>query len=857
MSTNVGFSPFKFSIRHLTGGPIAEVIDCPLVLQPNATALQTFQLILSVDTEYVTNRDVKNKAGKSVKGNTILSYQYSAVFRTADGRLLYCEGIIYAKAGRRLKYTEILARILKRFGIGYRRAAKMKILSLAHHGTAEWAAFEDRMDYVPFVQAVRGVPITLRPMTVSLSFPGGHAAEVIITWRDTRLLTPGGKGLKEAAQVTQHKKLVLNPDPEKEKEWIANMDWVLQEHPELFAEYAINDCRVCLEYAVQFCSVFENLTKVTDLPTTIGGSTVKAYICWLSEKSRLTYEDVFGWQLVDVTDKHGRLKKNHPVHRPARAFSEVIASQGYYGGNNQANCVGLDRENGYIYLDVDITGAYPTALALLYAVDWRQSAVLIDGFDWQAMYDIEEQRGNHIAIAIAHIEFEFPIGAKHACLPVPTAIGLVYPRSGATTATGPEIAEALRQGAKVKILEGRYFKAAMNANFETELAFANYLAILSTERLKYDSNTLENMLLKELGNSFYGKLAQGLVHRTMRNLVGESDRLQPSKITCPIYAAMCTGSVRAALCAMVATAEDFPGVSVLSATTDGFMLKLPFHGEIQTNEKGKLVLPHLRDVAPDLYAKLNELPPVRALRLGRLNLGADPEKWLETKHIGDEALTIKTRGYILRWKGKTTFMARCGHQVADAEALEELYYADTIEQLEVKSLASLQAIAVGEQVDLVSITQTRRANADFDLKRVLLPDGSTRLPETIEEVMANRRASEVVRRTGRRATFESIELAKAGIKQTGGTTATIRRQIIRAVARNIGGWRPKTGTDVHLAQLLGVSENDFKNAKRRTFQPMPLTDSKLFTGMVMEYAKKLGLRYRKSLKAALVGEKVF
>lgn len=228
----------------------------------------------------------------------------------------------------------------------------------------------------------------------------------------------------------------------------------------------------------------------------------------------------------------------------------------------------------------------------------------------------------------------------------------LYPRTGTTTCTGPEIALALEMGAKVEILESAFFPPLLDADMNVVMAFAGYLGQLASERAKHPKGSIGNLLCKELGNSYYGKLAQAVEHRNIRDLRGVSESLRPSKITCAHFAAMCTGLVRAALSCVIHHAEQYPDVNVLSATTDGCMLRLPYDEEISVDDKGKPIPPDLQTVLPGLYDRLIEQYPIRMLIAGRRNLGLPDHGWLESKHVGDEALTIKTRGYVLRWHGK-------------------------------------------------------------------------------------------------------------------------------------------------------------------------------------------------------------
>lgn len=833
--------------RLLPDHPIDQVIACPGVFTPRATALQRYGLIISLDFETEQNRTGINKFGKEVPANTVLSCQYAATYQHANGNYVYAEGILYYQNGERPQYRQLLSLICKRFGIGYRRAENIAVLSLAHYGAAEWSCYADRDEYLPFITAVRKTPVSFTDMEVSVPFEHHHAAKMQVRWRDTRLLAPGSGSLHAVSEVTQYKKKKL-PD---EKVWIRRMSWVLAEYKAIYDAYAITDVRVVMEYYLRTIFELERLTGIDVEPVTLGDATVRAYLIWLG-KQDYGYDTVFGFRQGVIVDEHGR-SKHVREKEPSRIFTEPLAGQAFLGGFNIAFETGKrKRKKNFIFLDIDFSGAYPAALAVLYVILWSHHARSITLADIRHLYQKVAGRNASLPIVLAHVKFAFPVGSRHACLPVATGYGLIYPRTGTTTCTGPEVALALEMGADIELLDSAYFPPLLDSEMNPVLAFAGYLGILSEERAKHPPKTLGNTLCKDLANSFYGKLAQSVEHRNVRDLRGESSSLRPSKVTCPHYAALCTGLVRAALSCLISEAEKYPDVTVLSATTDGCMLRMPYHGEIHLNDKGKPIPPKLQDVLPGLYQSLTRLYPIKMLMAGRRNMNLSPDGWLESKHVGDEAITVKTRGYLLRWQGHETFLARCGHKVETADDLESIWEDETIGSLAVESLVSIHDIAAGKHVDLVNVTTYRRVNACYDYKRLLHPDGSTSLPESVGQVIKTRAAAEAVRRTGRRATPEAVALALAGVPQHGGAEAAIRRQVIRAIAHNHGGWRPRKLRDVDIANALGIGSNVLKNAKRRKFIAKSLPPGPLFEKVIKDIARKLKTRITQQMRAVLL-----
>jgi hypothetical protein len=97
---------------------------------------------------------------------------------------------------------------------------------------------------------------------------------------------------------------------------------------------------------------------------------------------------------------------------------------------------------------------------------------------------------------------------------------------------------------------------------------------LSRRRAEYDKGTLQNEMFKQLGNSLYGKLGQGIKGTTSYNTRDDQwVEIGPSTITNPYLAAHVTGLIRALVSEMIASIPDRS--TVVSVTTDGFITNAP------------------------------------------------------------------------------------------------------------------------------------------------------------------------------------------------------------------------------------------------------------------------------------------
>ena len=843
-----------------------------------------FDLIVGFDTEYYQKPLLDDQTEKDAE-NVVLSYQVAAIYQQGDEftkTRTYAERIIEPYSTDRLKrhsLGEILANVFNMHGIGRRKADGMKILLVAHFGRAEWSVLADRKELITSGQMkpVRDVPISFKPFVINVPFPNEHFPEVSVMWRDTYLLAPGGfQSLSAISSLTACKKVEL---PEGT---IEAMHEFKRDHREEFDFYGISDARVTLEYFLMTTSKMYSLSGVDTIPMTLGGFSIDWYAKWLEENKsdHLSYDKVFGKELIDCINKHGKpikVKRNTPF----RQFTETKAGHCFYGGLNTAFFIGdYACKPNEIILDVDFSGAYTAAMATLPMIDFFKPKTFFVTKDNDKPYnksnpciylrptDLDEYDGQ-INVQLVFCKFKFPEGTKNPCLPVKTEYGLIYPNEGFTTCTGIEVNLAIQFGADVWILDGDIFQNVLDNDYNSIFPFAPFLSYLATERQKHKKNTIENLMYKEAGNSFYGKSAQGIQDRNIRNFTGEDEtqRLGPSKITCPHYAAMTTGIVRAALSSLIDCVANFPGCRVLSATTDGAMIVVPFKGDIKATEKGDPIIPQINEIIPDLFEKLMSFDAIKILETGRRRLNSGNFTWLEIKHLGNFATTYKTRGYILEFNNRTQHIAKAGHKFSTRKAkcsrdeetkrLRDLYASEQIFVMDVESLASFGSIFDGVYKDLVGVSIKRSSNLDFDYKRIPINDHETRAPSNDIEVRKYRQAVANIRKRGHRATRENVEMNQAGISLRGDSAAAIKRMLLRAIAQNRAGLRQikikdkTTFKDMEIAELLEVSDQDYKNAKTRSYKAIP--DSVVFRKVASEFLAKIGKKLTPELIETLTG----
>lgn len=463
-------------------------------------------------------------------------------------------------------------------------------------------------------------------------------------------------------------------------------------------------------------------------PITLGAAAVEMFL-------RLHPEDQLD-ALRGVERGPGRRKTKH-WHALLRDQISFCANC-YRGGRNETFAVGYHK--GHL-VDIDLCGAYTTAMVAICVPAWDRAT---ETTDLEVLARAE-------VLSIACVAFRFPGTTRFPSLPVDTGDhGLIYPLQGVSHCTGAELRVALDQGAELVVQRGLYVPWA-----NEERPFLEFTKRIAEVRKKHPKGSVRERLAKEVGNSLYGKVAQGVADmraepggssksRYFSSREGKMEDLGPSKVTQPLLAAFITGLVRAVLSELLARLPE--DVDVLSATTDGFLSTVSF-GQLDTS--GPLTA---------LFSQLRELAT------------GDPTA-VEVKGEAAEILVMKTRGGFATVPfddanpGKP-ILARAGVKLEnkppdpweESRDLETLYRDRSYDlKLMQHPLIDLRRQWETES-DLVDYAKEVRVNLDYDLKRrpVNVADvkglfWSTTAPwQTIDEFFEYRDAFEIWRQARKR-----------------------------------------------------------------------------------------------------------
>lgn len=680
----------------------------PLIPQKSKKRLDVsseLHLDIGFDTEYVYNPQTKQ--------NDILSYQSYVVLPDGTG----VPGILYPASAHkkdRLSLKNFLAKTLTPLLKNEQITEWPGSMTLyAHFLRADVASFSDFWsDHKILLKGIRSTVSSFknrygidfdevenrREKNSLITFDKRTSPPRCsnVTFTDTLLITPGGMGLAECGQLLGLPKLTV-PAPYS----INDMRQYLKGDRRGFEAYAVRDAEIAVRYALQVKSFCTESLMIERVPTTIGAMAVSRFLKTIKESGQ-SPEVCMGTRTISRQcwnpDTHGfrTLKSTQSI--PSRELYETFAINCYHGGRNECFMMGITPESQWY--DYDLAGAYTTGL-----LDVLQP-------DYDNLYtsqNPEEFCGHTMGFAL--VSFRFPDTVRYPCLPVRTdQYGLFFPLTGESWATAPEIALALSLGAEITIQHGiiipwRQYKSD-NASSPTEPACSVFLPFVQQvreNRNRHDKGSLEEKFWKEIGNSLYGKLAQGLHAKTAFDTArGLNSPLPPSSVTQPFFAAHVTGFVRAVVGELMNALP--PNAIVVSVTTDGFLTDASIEDI---------------DMSGPLSSRFQALCDI-----------ADPgSSMLTCKHQVRQLVAMKTRGQLTykESEGFPIVHARAGVKPPADIPRDDYnrYMVDLYmnrapgQKLRRGSLISTRDMWLNES-DLVAVESEIRLNLEFDFKRQLL-----------------------------------------------------------------------------------------------------------------------------------------
>lgn len=633
--------------------------------------------ILGFDSEWV-DRDGKNH---------ILSYQWHMI--TPNGA---ANGLFLTKDLKkpRMSLPEFLGKSLEAAkSAGLFAQYPTAVTLVAHFSLADLNAFDDFHDAIKAAfDNVRKTYVSLGdPETVTITDSNNHQRKIEVTLRDSKLIAPSGSKLEDIGVLHGVQKIQLPAG------MIEQMDVLLKKDPQLFERYAVRDAEVTALHAQKMSEKAEELAGKRKVPISLGGMAID-YCLKEWEDSGISILDVLGREEVirRVWDEKKRRyikKKEYPYVRDVHENIDFV-TECYHGGRNEAFMFGASEEDDW--RDIDLVGAYSTAMATVGMLDWDNIKETTDINDFAPD-----------AVGYARVSFEFPPDVRYPGLPVRMPNNLIFPRMGEAYVTAPEIAVALEQGCKIEIQKGRVVPMSTSVKPVFEVVKR---ATEGRNAAKKAGDVLEDKLYKELINSFYGKFAQGLrKKRIFSTTTGETEDMEPSRVTQAFIAAHVTGLVRAILSEVMNAIPD--AYQIISVTTDGFITNAP----------------------EDVTDAASDGAICSIFKQCRTELGGN-DIILEDKHQVRQVLCWRTRGQatLKKAKGHPSMLAKAGLKAPyglDTDGQNKWIVDNFVQRtpetkFTYERLRGLRSI-YDDGGDLISEEHAQRLNMDFDFKRRVEP----------------------------------------------------------------------------------------------------------------------------------------
>lgn len=655
-------------------------------------------LHIGFDTEYVFNPETQQ--------NDILSYQSYVVLPDNTG----ISNIIYppdSQKKSRLSFKDFLCQTitpLLETGVITKWPGIINIY--AHFIRADIASFANFWsDYKILLKGIRGTVSSFknrygidfdeqqerRVKTEQIMFDKRTSPPRCsnVAFIDTLLITPGGMGLAECGELLGLPKLTI-PAPYS----ITNMREYLLGDRAGFEAYALRDAEIAVRYALQVRNFCARELMIDRVPATIGAMAVSRFTKTLKENN-MSPEVCLGTHIKTrelwLTEKQAFRTIKNPASVPSRELFETFPINCYHGGRNECFMMGVTPSDHWY--DYDLAGAYTTGLLDILTPDYGNIRLSKNPDDYCG----------HV-MGFALVTFRFPESVPYPSLPVRTdQYGLFFPLSGESWATAPEIELALSLGAEMTIHNGIIVPWICDTsphNSESTSVFLPFVQQVRENRNRHIKGSLEEKFWKEIGNSLYGKLAQGLRAKTAFDTArGLNRSLPPSSVTQPFFAAHVTGFIRAVVGELMnALPSDS---SVVSVTTDGFLTNCPLD-------------------------KINMSGPLSSRFQSLCDIVDPGSSMLTCKHEVSQLIAMKTRGQLTyrAIQGKPVVHARAGVKPpADIprsdynDYMVDLY----LNRLPGQTLSRSTLISTREmwlsESDLVSREQDIRLNLEFDFKR--------------------------------------------------------------------------------------------------------------------------------------------
>ena len=528
----------------------------------------------------------------------------------------------------------------------YSKTKHLRVGIICHAGKFDLSAFDQSnkgdFDVLKRCTEIQGGLVYLKPAKI---YPKSlreeyavskntHTYPVLISFSDTMCHAPAKKKkLADLGLAVGWEKLKVK-DEEKE-----HMDVLLANEPLRFTEYASNDSVITLLYAASLYGI----NKIMPISVTGASASVlqKTLMEELGCKTKAEFNRVYrglktvSHGLVLSEDRAGFLESTSLEAISDKAkLVQRMTSEAYYGGYNGSFDIGYFP---FVTFDYDLKNAYPTVMSLIRDINWedpiryeiKERVLVLDDFKDEITGKISP-----VTPLVAYVRFEFPPDVKFPCIPIRVDGIPIYSLTSNGVdggyVAGPDLYLALKLGAKVYVESGYVLRCLKN----TRTGKASCSLRAGVKKLVEDrklakkvcgNDSLEELIIKVMVNSGYGKVAQNVIEKSSWSAYKECmEIIGCSAITNPVSACMITSLVRAELIAAQNQCAAL-GYMTCSVTTDGFI------SNIEEENLKKLDLYGIREFVEEARCYLTD--------------GEDSEIW-EIKHAQNDLVNFTTRGNV-------------------------------------------------------------------------------------------------------------------------------------------------------------------------------------------------------------------
>jgi hypothetical protein len=341
---------------------------------------------------------------------------------------------------------------------------------------------------------------------------------------------------------------------------------------------------------------------------------------------------------------------------------EGLIENSYYGGRNEQFCYGPSlpyNETKKLFYDYDLVSAYPSAMVNLGVINWSSyestgKKDLLHKKDrdyFKDTFGIDFDSNNPAGdwVGFFHVKFSFKDDVKFPTIPVRSKdeSSILFPKEGESFITGWELRISYELGMNECLIKNGVL-------FETDKSFKpfkNFTQRCVERRRECENNKDEfgKNFWKEISNSLYGKTAQGITGRKVRNLRKEfldNEYLPESDLTNPAIASLTTSMVRSMLGYLLNKLPQIEECIIWNVTTDGFQTNFPHQHKLWNKTKNhwlmKYWINNRETIEEGLSKKKFKITNVLSFKNSKTN--EFKKTVIEMKHCGGQIIGWRTRG---------------------------------------------------------------------------------------------------------------------------------------------------------------------------------------------------------------------